>query len=116
MSHYGASATPRGGSMMAGSIKKPKKKHPQNLSKLSDYTVKVKIDARESGSPFRFKLKKDINLKANLEKKALGEGRHNKTFTQATPKLKDSDIRQLISKYPPEDVPNIKSSDQDVID
>jgi hypothetical protein len=39
---------------------------------LSDYTVKVKIDAREAGSPFRFKLKKDINLNANLEKKALG--------------------------------------------
>ena len=75
MSNYNkdtAFDTARGGSMLTGSIKRPKKKHPQNLSKLSDYTVKVKIDAREAGSPFRFKLKKDINLNANLEKKALG--------------------------------------------
>lgn len=102
ISHYGASTlniqqnykSPRGGgSMMTmGSMKRPKIKHPRNMSQISDYTVKVKVDAREAGSPFRFKLKKDIQLKANLDKKSLGEGRHNKRFTQATPRLGDSDI------------------------
>lgn len=102
--------------MTMGSMKRPKIKHPRNISQISDYTVKVKVDAREAGSPFRFKLKKDIQLKANLEKKSLGEGRHNKRFTQATPRLGDSDIKQLISKYPLEEVPKIKASEQEKID
>ena len=110
MSNYGASTinvnnrSPRAGSMMAMStMKRPNIKHPKNMSQLSDYTVKVKVDAREAGSPFRFKLKKDIRLKANLEKKELGQGRHNMSFTKATPRLTDSEIKQLISKYPLEE-------------
>ena len=55
-------------------------------------------------------------MKANLEKKSLGDGRHNKRFTQATPRLGDSDIKELISKYPLEEIPKIKASEQEKID
>lgn len=56
----------------------PKAKHPHNMSQLSEYTVKVKTDTREDGSPFRFKAIKDVKLNSNIERKTLGEGRLNK--------------------------------------
>ena len=98
--------TTRGHSMLApGSTRRGQKiKHPHNMSQLSEYTVKVKTDTREAGSPFRFKAIKDVKMKSNLERKTLGEGRMNKQFTERTPKLGDQDIRSLISKYPVEDV------------
>jgi hypothetical protein len=48
------------------------------MSQLSEYTVKVKTDTREDGSPFRFKAIKDVKLNSNIERKTLGEGRLNK--------------------------------------
>lgn len=75
--------------------------------------MKVRPDAREAGSPYRFKAIKDVSLKANLERKTLGQGRLNKLFTERTPKLADGDIRSLISKYPVEDVAPVKPEEEE---
>jgi hypothetical protein len=39
-------------------------------------------------------------LQTNIERKAMGDGRMNKMFSDRTPKLSDGDIKSLVSKYP----------------
>lgn len=39
-------------------------------------------------------------LKANFERKAIGDGRLNKLFSDRTPKVTDTDIKTLVQKYP----------------
>jgi hypothetical protein len=39
-------------------------------------------------------------LKSTIERKAIGNGRLNQMFSNRTPKVTDSDIRSLVSKYP----------------
>lgn len=67
------------------------------MDALSQYSTTIKGDLRKRGSPFRYR-SKDGNsaLKAQENRRALGEGRANKIFSGATPTLKDSDIKELI--------------------
>jgi len=39
-------------------------------------------------------------LKATIERKTIGNGRLNQMFSDRTPRVTDSDIRSLVSKYP----------------
>ena len=68
------------------------------MDALSQYSSTIKGDLRKRGSPFRYGSKEA--QPAQESRRALGDGRANKVFAGATPKLKDSDIRELISKYP----------------
>lgn len=68
------------------------------MDALSQYSSTIKGDLRKRGSPFRYG-SKDAK-QAQESRRALGDGRANKMFAGPTPKLKDPDIRELISKYP----------------
>jgi len=69
------------------------------MEALSQYSATIKGDLRKRGSPFRYGSKEKPN-QAQESRRALGDGRTNKVFAGATPKLRDPDIRGLISKYP----------------
>ena len=52
------------------------------------------------GSPFRYRDPHSQILKSNVERRQIGNGRFNMTFTMKTPSIKDSDIQNLIRRYP----------------